>query len=209
VGFLDDLKRQADARKSQQDRHLAALARNTASAEAACKTIFSYFNTLVDQLAVLKPVSPARFVLDRQHVFEKLPLSDFRVDARASGCATRSSRVHPAALAAADRPQVQIMRTSWARSRSSSRGCARARPSRRPGRARPGQRPAAGPALHLHRRFPRQRAGHAEPRHGRLHFQLHNLDGFESISVDFPADDFGTAKLDEMARWLSGSRTHF
>jgi len=63
VGFLDDLKRQADALKAQQTGNSASLERNSALTEAACKTVFSYLNTLAPQLDVLKPTSHARFTL--------------------------------------------------------------------------------------------------------------------------------------------------
>ena len=61
MGFLDDLKRQADAVKSRQQTDGAALARNTQLADAACKTVSSYFTTLAPQLNVLQPrsASPA------------------------------------------------------------------------------------------------------------------------------------------------------
>ena len=44
------------------------------------------------------------------------------------------------------------------------------------------------------------------PQHdsGSLHFQLQNLDGFESLSLDFPAIEIGSARMDELARWLAG-----
>jgi hypothetical protein len=65
VGFLDDLKRQAEAVKAEQTVDVAALERNTLLAESACKTVFTYFDTLLRQLEVLKPVSKVRYVLDR------------------------------------------------------------------------------------------------------------------------------------------------
>jgi hypothetical protein len=82
VGFLDDLKRQAEAVKAEQTVDVAALERNTLLAESACKTVFTYFDTLLRQLEVLKPVSKVRYVLDRRTSFDQLPLTGMKVDAR-------------------------------------------------------------------------------------------------------------------------------
>jgi len=37
-----------------------------------------------------------------------------------------------------------------------------------------------------------------------MHFQLQNLDGFESISLEFSSIEIGSARLDELARWIAG-----
>jgi hypothetical protein len=39
---------------------------------------------------------------------------------------------------------------------------------------------------------------------GRLRFELINLDGFETVTVEFPAFMVGTGRMDEFARWLMG-----
>ncbi len=38
----------------------------------------------------------------------------------------------------------------------------------------------------------------------RVTFHIANLDGFETVSVVFPAFEVGTARLDELARWING-----
>lgn len=38
----------------------------------------------------------------------------------------------------------------------------------------------------------------------RLRFQLQNLDGFEAISRELSAIDIGSARMDELARWIAG-----
>ena len=60
MGFLDDLKRQAEAAKAGQTVDLATAERNGLLVEAACKTVFGYVDTLIRQLDVLKPVSKTR-----------------------------------------------------------------------------------------------------------------------------------------------------
>lgn len=102
MGFLDDLKRQADALRDQQNSDDVGLQRRIELTDRACQTALAYFNTLADQLEVLKPVSRARYVLDRQHSFSGLAMSDFYATggasrwavARASTtcCCTGSSR---------------------------------------------------------------------------------------------------------------------
>ena len=82
MGFLDDLKRQADALQAQQQTDASALERNTQLADAACKSAFTYLDTLVRQLLVLKPVSKVRYELDRKTRFEGLPMTQLKVDAR-------------------------------------------------------------------------------------------------------------------------------
>jgi hypothetical protein len=38
----------------------------------------------------------------------------------------------------------------------------------------------------------------------RVTFHIANLDGFETVSAVFPAFEAGTARLDELARWIKG-----
>src|SRR5882724_5742590 len=55
VGFLDDLKRQAEAIKTQQTVDVAALARNTALADAACKSVLQYWMELAACVSEVRP----------------------------------------------------------------------------------------------------------------------------------------------------------
>jgi hypothetical protein len=82
VGFLDDLRRQADALRDQQDGDAAALRRRVAATEKAARAAMAYFNNLADQLQVLALPSPTRYELDRKNVFARLPMSDFFADGR-------------------------------------------------------------------------------------------------------------------------------
>ena len=52
---------------------------------------------------------------------------------------------------------------------------------------------------------------HLTPIHdvGWVQFQTLNLDGFETLTVDFPAFEIGSARLDELARWLVGEPHDF
>lgn len=206
MGFLDDLKRQADALKARQTLDTAALARNTALAEAACKTSFGYLNTLADQLGVLQPVSRARFALDRQHVFEGLRLSDFRIDARRKRLRDEDvtdfivlhwRMVTGRALQLMKDFVVDIEKLE-----------PRLRQSGAEVETEAVRDADNGKLLGMRYTLTADFRGSVRitPNHdsGWLHFQLHNLDGFESVSVEFPAAEVGSARLDELARWLVG-----
>lgn len=206
VGFLDDLKRQADALKAQQTTDTAALERNAALTEAACKTVFGYFNTLAPQLEVLRPTSPARFVLDRQHVLDGLKACNFRLDSRRKRLRNdevfdhivlhwelRSGRALE--LTKDFLPDIERLE-----SRLRQSGARVDQESLRD--------PASGKLQAMRYRFVAD--FHAQvritPQHdaARLHVDLRNIDGLESVGIDFAAIDVGSARLDELARWLVG-----
>jgi hypothetical protein len=206
VGFLDDLKRQADALKAQQTTDLAALARNTALAEAACKTTFTYFNALTEQLGVLQPKSHARFTLDRKHVFEALPLADFRMDARRKRL--REEDVTDFIVLHWRMVSGRALQLMLDFLPEIERVEPRLRQSGADVDTEAVRDPDNGRLKGMRYTFTADfRASvRVTPHHdeGWLHFQLHNLDGFESISVEFPATEVGSARLDELARWLVG-----
>ena len=43
----------------------------------------------------------------------------------------------------------------------------------------------------------------------RVDFQIINLDGFETVTVSFPAFEVGSARLDDLARWIVGEPNDF
>ena len=57
MGYLEELKRQADDVLAQQRQDIGALQRNTLLTDAACQTTARYLATLARQLNVLQPVS--------------------------------------------------------------------------------------------------------------------------------------------------------
>ena len=206
VGFLDDLKRQADALKAQQTGDSAVLARNSALAEAACKTVFSYFNTLAAQLDVLRPASPARFALDRQNTFDGLKLSDFRIDSRRKRL--RNDEVFDHVVMhwqLRSGRELQLMKDFLP---DIERLESRLRQSGAKVDHESVRNAENGKLQGMRYSFVADFVAsvRATPDHdaGRLHFQLHNLDGFEAVSVEFPAFEIGSARLDELARWLVG-----
>ena len=206
VSFLDDLKRQAEALKTQQTGDSAALARNTALAEAACKTVFSYFTTLATQLEVLSPSSPTRFTLDRQNVIESMRMTEFRADSRRKPLrgeqvfdylvlhwqlrSGRSLQLTKDFLPDMEKLESRLRQSGTQFDNEALRN------------------PDNGKLLGRRYTFVADFVGSVRvtPLHdsARIHFQLHNLDGFESVSLELPATEVGGARLDELARWIVG-----
>jgi hypothetical protein len=212
VGFLDDLKRQADALKTQQQIDVAALDRNTQLADIACKTAFSYFSTLASQLNVLQPTSRYRFALDRQHAFDALQLTAFRTDARRK-TTLRGAEVYDHVV------------LHWELKSGRRLDLVKNFPpdiERLESRLRQGgaqvdteivRQPDGGKLQEMRYGFTADFFGSVKlhPLHdeGSVRFTLSNLDGFENVSVEFAAFEIGNPKLDELARWLLGERHAF
>lgn len=211
MGFLDDLKRQADALQAQQNTDTAALERNTQLADAACKTAFSYLDALVRQLIVLKPVSRVRYELDKKTRFERLPITQLKVDARRKmlrGHEVFDHVVLHARLASGERlklvkdflPEIEKLES-------------RLRFSGAPVHAQPVRNPDNGKLLEMRYEFQVDfvLAARLTPDHdrGRIGVKLQNFDGFETVEFELPATELGTTRLDELARWLLGEPHRF
>ena len=82
MGYLEELKRQADAALAQQTQDIGALQRNALLTDSACQTTSRYFGTLARQLNVLQPVSKAVWRFDNRTSFSQLRFTDFRADSR-------------------------------------------------------------------------------------------------------------------------------
>ena len=211
MGFLDDLKRQADAAKATQNIDSAALARNAALVDAACKTAFAYFNTLGQQLQVLQPVSKLRYRLDNRHVFEGLKRCEFRADARRK--TLRGTEVF-------DHVVLNYQLKSGTRvsiTKDFLPDIEKLESRLRQGAATVDREPVHNPdnGKLQEVRYSFVADFHASvritPEHDRgvLQFQLVNLDGFETVSVEFAAIEVGSERLDELARWLVGEPHEF
>lgn len=206
MSFLDDLKRQADALKAQQTGDAAALARNTALTEASCKTVFTYLNTLGPQLNVLRPASHARFTLDRQNVLDGLPLTEFRVDSRRK--TVRNEDVFDFLVMhwqLKSGRELQLMKDFLPDIEKLERKLHQSGATFENEAVRD---EASGKLQGRRYTFIADFVGSVRvtPRHdeGVIHFQLQNLDGFESISLELPAIEVGSSRLDELARWIAG-----
>jgi hypothetical protein len=211
VGFLDDLKRQADALKTQQTLDTATLARHAALVEAACKTTLQYWMELAQQLNVLQPTPPVRFSLDKSTALDGLKRCDFRVDARRkqhrgqeafdhvvihalqkSGRTLSMSKDFPPEI---ERLEARLRQagitpdTQWVRHPES-------------GRLEEVRFNFAADVTLMVRVLP----NHDE---GTLRFQISNFDGLETVNADFPAHLVGSDLLDHLARWLMGEPNAF
>ncbi|HJV63745.1 MAG TPA: hypothetical protein VJ743_22540 [Albitalea sp.] len=206
MGFLDDLKRQADALKAKQSIDTAALARNTALTEAACRSVFDYFNALAPQLDVLQPTSHARFALDRQHVFNGLRLSQFRVDSRLK--TLRNADVFDHLVLHWQLKSGQSLQLTKDFIPDMRQLESRLRQSGVQVENEALRNPDNGKLLAHRYTFAADFVGSVRvtPRHDDaiVHVQVHNLDGFESVSVEFPAIEVGGTRLDDLARWIAG-----
>ncbi len=211
VGFLDDLKRQAEAAKAGQATDTAALERNALLAEAASKTVFSYFDTLIRQLEVLKPVSKTRYVLDRRTSFEQLPMVDFKVDARRRKL--RGQDVYETISLHGRLRNGQKLAFSKDFLPDIEKIDARLRQSNAPVHAQAVRNPDNNKLQEMRYEMLVDFAFAitVTPDHDRasLPFKVINFDGFETVTLELPALEVGSTRLDELAKWLLGEPHQF
>lgn len=206
VGFLDDLKRQADAAKALQHTDTGALARNAQLADAACFGASTYFGSLAQQLDVLRPRSKGVFRLDKRHAFENLQLGDFRADSRRKqlrGADVFDHVVLRWKLTSGTRlalmknflPDIEQLESRLRRSGAQVNTQAI-------------RHPDTAKLQEMRYELVADFFGSVTvtPEHdtGRVRFELVNLDGFEALTVEFPAFEVGSSRLDDLARWLMG-----
>jgi hypothetical protein len=211
VGFLDDLKRQADEAKARLNTDIGQLERNSALADVACKTASTYFSTLVQQLNVLLPRSRVIYRLDKRNAFEAMQLCDFRFDARRTRLRGAEVFDHVALrwrmksgtrlnLVKNFLPDIEQLESRLRRSGAQVHTETVRNPQTN--------------KLHEMRYelvADFEAAVNIKPDHdhARVRFELVNVDGFETVTVEFPAFEVGTARMDELARWIMGEPNGF
>ena len=211
MGYLDELKRLAEQARAQQTQDIGALERNAMLTDSACQSAARYFNTLAQQLNVLCPASKAVWRFDNRTSFTQLRFSDFRADSRLKKlryaevfdyvvlnfAAKTGQRV---ALAKDFPPEIEKLE-------SRLRQCGAHFESQVVRDAENGR--------FVEKRFDfvadfvssiRMLPDHDA---ARINFQIVNLDGFETVSVGFPAFEVGSARLDDLARWIVGEPHQF
>jgi hypothetical protein len=206
VGYLEDLKRQADDLLAQQRQDIGALQRNAMLTEAACHSTSRYLFTLARQLNVLQPVSKTLWWLDRKTSFSQLRFTEFRADSRMKKlrdaevfdhivlnfAARTGSRV---TIAKDFPPEIEKLE-------SRLRQCGVHYDSEVIRDADTGK--------FVEKRFDLiadfQSSVRVVPDHdsARIAFHIANIDGFDTVSVAFPAFEVGIKRLDELARWITG-----
>lgn len=206
MGFLDDLKRQADALREQQTVDGAGLRQRVALTEAACQAALRYFSTLAEQLNVLQPPSPAHYQLDRRHGFQGLPMSDFYADARRKILDRDEVYDHVVLhwqlktgktlhLVKDFLPDIEQLE-------------ARIRQAAMPVKTEAVRNPDNGKLVEM--RYALQadlRAGiRIAPRHedAMLRVQAQNLERLETLNFELPAQALDEALLDQLAKWITG-----
>jgi hypothetical protein len=199
MGFLDDLKRQADALQAQQH------------TDAACKGAFTYLDTLTRQLLVLKPVSKVRYELDKKTRFEGLPITTLKVDARRKMLRGTEVFDHVALHARlTDGRKLQLVKDFLPDIEKLE---SRLRQSGATVHSQAVRNPDNGKLLEMRYEFVvdfvlglRMTPDHDR---GRIAVRLMNFDGFETVELELPAIELGAARLDELARWLLGEPHRF
>ena len=220
MGFLDQIKQQADAVKQQQSAGSAAGSvfheANTYATEAACVTIFDYFAALAPQFNVLKPPSKGRHILDRQNSFTDLPQTDFRVDCRRKPSPQPTTMQpdlfdHIVMQWALDGKQQLVLQKDFITD------IEKLEPKLNQSGAKFDAEDVRDPASRklkfmrytLAARF--SASVMVEPRHnaGTLQFKVNNIDGFDTVTLVFTAGQINTARLDELAKWIVGQPHRF
>jgi hypothetical protein len=211
VGYLEELKRQADAALAQQTQDIGALERNALLTDSACQTASRYFGTLARQLNVLQPVSKTVWRFDSRTAFSQLRFTDFRADARMKKLRDGEVFDHVVlGFAAKTGTRVTIAKDfppEIEKLEARLRQCGAHYDSEVIRDAENGR--------FIEKRFELladfQSSIRVLPDHdsARITFHVANLDGFETVSVVFPAFEVGTARLDELARWINGEAHGF
>jgi hypothetical protein len=211
VGYLEELKRQADAALAEQSQDIGALQRNALLTDSACQSAARYLGTLARQLNVLQPLCRAVWRFDNKHTFSQLRFSDFRSDSRMKKLRDAEVFDHVVLnFAAKTGTRVSIAKDfppEIERLEARLRQCGAFYGSEviRDGES----------GKFVEKRFDFiadfQSSVRLVPDHdaGRITFHIANLDGFETVSVAFPAFEVGSARLDDLARWINGEPSGF
>lgn len=211
LGFLDDLKRQAEAARAMNNNDTDALARSAGLADMACKTAFNYLAVLAQHLNVLQTRSKVNFRLDRQQVFEGLQLCGFRADARRKQLRRTEVFDHVVlrwrltsgtalALTKNFLPDIELLE-------------ARLRQGGVTFEAEAVRHPDTAKLQEMRYSFTADFNASVliTPDHDRgcLRFDATNLDGLQSVCLELPAFEIGSGRLDELARWVIGEPNTF
>ena len=211
MGFLDDLKRKADEERARTSVDLAALERNSLVTDGACNAAFRYLASLAQQLNVLQPVSKASYRFDAKNTFRHLKMSSFRCDSRQRR--NRNAEVFDHVVLAFDLKTGSRVTIAKDFPPEIDKLEARLTQCGAPYTSEILTDPNNG--RFLEKRFDIKvefrGAVRLIPDHDTawIQFQIVNLEGFETVSVQFPAFEVGSQRLDELARWIVGEPNGF
>lgn len=210
MGYLDELKRQADAERAKHTLDIGALERNTLLVDSACHSTSRYFGTLAQQLNVLQPLSRAVYRFDKKTSFTNLKLTGFRADSRLKKL--RSTEVFDFVVLAFQLKTGSRISLAKDFPPAIDKLEAKLQQCGTPFESEIVRDPN-GRFLEKRFQFLADFNGYVRllPDHdtGWVRFQIVNLDGFETVTVAFPATEVGSGRLDELARWIVGEPNSF
>ena len=211
MGYLEELKRQADEALALQTQDIGALRRNAMLTDAACQSTSRYFDTLARQLNVLQPMAKAVWRFDSRTSFSQLRFSDFRADSRMKKLRDEEVFDHIVLnFSARSGTQVTIAKDfppEIEKLEARLRQCG----AHFEGEVIRDQENGKFVEKRFEFVADFQSSVRLIPDHdsGRIVFHVANLDGFETVNVVFPAFEVGPARLDELARWITGEPHSF
>lgn len=214
MSFLNQLRQQAKSLRSQQGEQLQNLDANTATTEAACKTVWHYLMELSRQLNVIEPAT-APLSLDGQCAWPAMKQTDFRFDAR-----KKTLR---------DKEVFDYLAMGWQLlPRNGEAGKGRASVNFPPDLERVERRLRAGHVPHDRQEqrhpdtnrlqwivFEHDMAARASvlitPDHDNatIHIRLACVNGLETMTTSYAAERLNTAALDELAKFIVGEPSRF
>lgn len=211
MGYLDELKRRADEARDRHGVDIVALQRNALLTDSACQTAVRYLSTLAQQLEVLRPTSRGIFRFDSEATFSQLRLSDFRIDSRRKKL--RDAEVFDHVVLGFELKSGRRVTMAKDFAPAIERLEARLRQCGVAYESDVVRDPATGKFEEMRFVFVADLRGSVRliPDHdsASIRFQVINLEGFETLTVSFPAFEIGSARLDELARWLVGEPHRF
>lgn len=212
MGFLDDLRRQADEARSRQDSHQQLQLEAVQAVDGAARALRQCLRELAEHLQLIQPAAPVRYEFDRACVLDGHPRVDFRSDSRLGraldievvdhlhlGCRVRGHagvRLRKDFVNETERLERRLMQAGVpyvdreeVRDETSQKLRCIAY--------------AFDAVVEVGLRV--------ECRHAQrlLHFRARNLDGLETTEFDLRPEQLDAARLDELARWWAGERHGF
>lgn len=208
VSFLEQLKQQARTIQTDTSTEVAeVLARNRRLAHGACHLAHDYWKELCEQLNVIRPPCPARYLIDGRHPLTDLVCSNFR--------AVPSVRMLPGGRTQYDSVMLAWQAANGRRERIEKelpKDIERVRGGLRQAGIQAGEAPVRHPTTGRVQatEFEFKAEVHAHvrvaplPDSGRVRLTFTNIDQLERVDAEYPAAGLRQRLLDEIGRWIVG-----
>jgi len=211
MGFLDDLKRQADALQATRQDDAAERERRIQLVDAVAQETRRYLMDLAAQLTVIKPSPAVTYRLDKRLQLQGLPRHDFRFDARRKAVGDHERIDHIVmACRVGDGQRVRLTKDFVNEIEQLER---RLRQAGIAFDAEAVRHPTSGKLVEMRYDFPAEvhlvARVDCDHEQGELQFTLRNLDGLETSVARWPAQAVNQARLDELARRWVGQPHRF